>query len=137
MKMPRKKADRAAFCLDDAQYALAKKRLKLASALQYVLPGVPCVFYGDEAGVQGCEDPLNRVTYPWGREDGDLLDHYRMLGTFREKYCEFLTGETHFVGDDNALILERVCKDGTLRLVARDLSVNVFVNEELVLQVNC
>ena len=137
VKMPRKKADRAAFCLDDAQYALAKKRLKLASALQYVLPGVPCVFYGDEAGVQGCEDPLNRVTYPWGREDGDLLDHYRMLGTFREKYCEFLTGETHFVGDDNALILERVCKDGTLRLVARDLSVNVFVNEELVLQVNC
>ena len=137
VKMPRKKADRAAFCLDDAQYALAKKRLKLASALQYVLPGVPCVFYGDEAGVQGCEDPLNRVTYPWGREDGDLLDHYRMLGTFREKYCEFLTGETHFVGDDNALILERVCKDGVLRLVARDLSVNVFVNEELVLQVNC
>ena len=111
--------------------------MRAAVMIQMTWPGAPTLYYGDEAGLCGWTDPDNRRTYPWGREDGDLLDHYRMLGTFREKYCEFLTGETHFVGDDNALILERVCKDGVLRLVARDLSVNVFVNEELVLQVNC
>ena len=136
VKMPRKKADRAAFCLDDTQYALAKKRLKLASTLQYVLPGVPCVFYGDEAGVQGYEDPLNRVTYPWGREDEELLSHYRALGAFREKYADYLTGETHFVNDNDALIIERECEKGKMRLVCNNLTACVFVNDERVLEIN-
>ncbi|UKI22117.1 MAG: glycoside hydrolase family 13 protein [Christensenella sp.] len=136
VKMPRKKADRAAFCLDDMQYALAKKRLKLASTLQYVLPGVPCVFYGDEAGVQGYEDPLNRVTYPWGREDEELLSHYRALGAFREKYADYLTGETHFVNDNDALIIERECEKGKMRLVCNNLTACVFVNDERVLTIN-
>ena len=136
VKMPRKKADRAAFCLDDTQYALAKKRLKLASTLQYVLPGVPCVFYGDEAGVQGYEDPLNRVTYPWGREDEELLSHYRALGAFREKYADYLTGETHFVNDNDALIIERECEKGKMRLVCNNLTACVFVNDERVLTIN-
>ena len=136
VKMPRKKTDRAAFCLSDTQYALAKKRLKLASTLQYVLPGVPCVFYGDEAGVQGYEDPLNRVTYPWGREDEELLSHYRALGVFREKYADYLTGETHFVNDNDALIVERECEKGKMRLVCNNLTACVFVNDERVLEIN-
>ena len=136
VKMPRKKADRAAFCLDDTQYALAKKRLKLASTLQYVLPGVPCVFYGDEAGIQGYEDPLNRVTYPWEREDEELLSHYRALGAFREKYADYLTGETHFVNDNDALIVERECEKGKMRLVCNNLTACVFVNDERVLTIN-
>ena len=41
---------------------------------------MPCLYYGDEAGVQGFADPYNRAPYPWGREDEELLYHYRMLG---------------------------------------------------------
>lgn len=66
--------------LPDEAYRLAVRRLKLLSVLQYASPGVPCVYYGDEAGMQGYADPYNRGTYPWGREDEDLLYHYRMLG---------------------------------------------------------
>lgn len=65
------------------EYALGKARLMLASCLQYFLPGVPCVYYGDEAGLQGFKDPLNRRPYPWGREDAELLAHYRLLGKIR------------------------------------------------------
>lgn len=106
---PCEKQDRANFLLSKEQYELAKKRLMFASTLQYVLPGVPCLFYGDEAGVQGFEDPLNRVTYPWGNEDKELIKHYKALGKFREKYANVLTGETSFkpYGGDGLVIFER------------------------------
>lgn len=136
VKPPVSKRERADFCLSNEQYDIAKRRLKLASALQYTLPGIPCVFYGDEVGKQGFEDPLNRGTYPWGREDADLLAHYRALGELRAKYPQFLQGETHFVSDCDQLVFERVCQDGTLRVETNAQQLTVFVNDEMVLSVN-
>ncbi|MGN1418103.1 MAG: glycoside hydrolase family 13 protein [Acutalibacteraceae bacterium] len=75
--------------LSDAQYEKGAKLLKLASLIQYTLPGVPSLYYGDEAGMQGYKDPFNRVCYPWGREDKDLLLHYKKLGNLR-KECRCL-----------------------------------------------
>ena len=66
--------------------AVARKRLKLCAALQYTLPGNPCVYYGDEAGLTGAADPFNRACYPWGREDEDLLSYYRELGALRRTH---------------------------------------------------
>ena len=63
--------------LEDA--ARGKRRLVLATALQCALPGVPCVYYGDEAGLTGMADPFNRGTYPWGREDKELLAAFTAL----------------------------------------------------------
>ncbi len=65
------------------QYALGKQRLKLAMALQYLLPGLPCVYYGDEAGMQGYKDPFNRGCFPWGHEDQELLAFTKKLGSLR------------------------------------------------------
>ena len=56
-----------------------KKLLKLGFFLQFVLPGVPCVYYGDEAGMTGGPDPYNRGTFPWGREDTELTEYLRAL----------------------------------------------------------
>ncbi|MBD5131096.1 MAG: glycoside hydrolase family 13 protein [Clostridiales bacterium] len=61
----------------------ASKLVKLASALQYTLPGVPCVYYGDEVGMEGFEDPFNRKCYPWGEADKELLKWYKKLGAVR------------------------------------------------------
>jgi len=61
--------ERAAYELDDDQKGLARARLWLAALLQMTLPGVPCIYYGDELGVQGYRDPYNRAPMPW--DDGD------------------------------------------------------------------
>ena len=65
------------------QRRLGLRRLRLATLLQCALPGVPCIYYGDEAGMEGYKDPFNRATYPWGQEDAELLDWYRRLGAAR------------------------------------------------------
>ena len=46
--------------------------------------GVPSLYYGDEAGVEGGRDPFCRRTYPWGREDKELIEHYKKLGALRK-----------------------------------------------------
>ena len=66
--------------------------LKCAAVLQYTLPGVPSVYYGDEAGMQGYKDPFNRGCYPWGHENTELLDFYRALGKIRRENPVFKKG---------------------------------------------
>ena len=82
---PAEKAERAVYRLDPEEERLGKERWKLASALLYAFPGSPMLFYGDEAGLQGLEDPFCRGGYPWGREDGDLLAWFRLLGRVRKR----------------------------------------------------
>lgn len=69
------------------QMDVARERLLMASFLQYTLPGAPSLYYGDEACMEGYKDPFNRRTYPWGREDWEILNHYKRLGALR-KTCE-------------------------------------------------
>ena len=57
--------------------------LKLIVALQFTLPGVPLIYYGDETGVTGGKDPDNRKSYPWGHEDNDLIDFYKKIADIR------------------------------------------------------
>lgn len=70
----------------------AVKKVKLLSALSYALPGVPCVYYGDEAGLAGGADPENRSCYPWGREHKDLMYHYRMMGLIYDQHPALADG---------------------------------------------
>jgi 4-alpha-glucanotransferase len=72
---------------------LAVQRLKLLSLVQMTFPGVPCIYYGDEAGVEGYADPYNRGTYPWGKEDGEIMDWYRRILRMRAEYEVLQTGD--------------------------------------------
>ena len=65
------------------QYQRGRMLLKLASALQYFLPGVPCLYYGDEAGLSGYRDPFNRFCYPWEHQDKELVEWFARLGQLR------------------------------------------------------
>ncbi len=69
------------------------KLLKIASAMQYTLPGFPCVYYGDEAGLEGYRDPFNRACYPWGKEDKELVEWHTKLGKLRESCSALWDGE--------------------------------------------
>lgn len=72
---------------------LAKQRLKLFFLIQMSFPGVPCIYYGDEAGLEGYPDPNNRGTYPWGREDQELLEWVKRVLRYRREYEVLITGE--------------------------------------------
>ncbi|MCQ2479536.1 MAG: glycoside hydrolase family 13 protein [Clostridia bacterium] len=74
------------------QKELGKILLKEAAVLQFTLPGVPCIYYGDEAGMEGYKDPFNRGFYPWGNEDKELVEFYKALGRLRRENREFFDG---------------------------------------------
>lgn len=70
--------------LTPEQYALGRKRLIAAWNLICALPGMPTIYYGDEAGLTGMADPYCRGTYPWGREDETLIAAYRAAALRRK-----------------------------------------------------
>ena len=70
-----------------------RERMKLLYVLQCACPGVPCIYYGDEAGLEGGADPYNRGPYPWGREDETLLEHYRCLGGWYREHSALRCGD--------------------------------------------
>lgn len=78
--------------LDGERYKKGVELLKCAVALQYTLPGVPSVYYGDEAGMQGYKDPFNRGSYPWGQENRELIDFYKKMGKIRKENPVFQDG---------------------------------------------
>ena len=98
--------------LSKAQYRLGKKRLKIATMLQYFLPGIPCVYYGDEAGLMGYKDPFNRKCYPWGRRDKNLVNFYKKLGKIRKENPFLAEAEFAFLRvDTDICIWERKSKE--------------------------
>lgn len=89
------------------QRGLGLRLMKVAAGLQFTLPGFPCVYYGDEAGVEGYKDPFNRSTYPWGYEDKDLLEWHKALARFRKDNSAFNDGE----------FMSTYCKDNIMSYV--------------------
>lgn len=79
--------------LDQDAYRHGCRLFMLASILQFGLPGLPCVYYGDEAGMTGYRDPFNRVCYPWGKENKALVSLIRSLGIMRKDYKIFAEAE--------------------------------------------
>ncbi|MBQ9467836.1 MAG: DUF3459 domain-containing protein [Clostridia bacterium] len=69
--------------LTENERAAAVSRLRHAVLLQMLLPGIPCIYYGDEAGMEGDRDPFNRQTYKWGREDREVMDMYSRMTALR------------------------------------------------------
>ena len=101
------------------QWEVAHERLLMAAFLQYMLPGSPSIYYGDEAGMEGYKDPFNRRTYPWGREDQELTEHYTRLGALRKKYEPLRLGDIRFFqAGDKHLGFTRSWGGKTLRVYA-------------------
>lgn len=69
--------------MTDAQRKKAINMLKIAYTILATVPGVPCIYYGDEAGMEGYRDPFNRLPYPWGKENSELVEYYRKIGKIR------------------------------------------------------
>ena len=96
---------------------MAVERLQMASFLQYTLPGSPSLYYADEAGMEGYRDPFNRRTYPWGREDPELLAHFRRLGQLRKNCDALRLGDIQFFqAEDRRIGFTRRYGDSVLKI---------------------
>ena len=90
------RAEYASRKLSPHQREQAKKLFMLSAFLQYTLPGSPSIYYGDEAGMEGHKDPFNRRTYPWGKEDTELLARFKGMGRLRKSNPALRLGDIRF-----------------------------------------
>lgn len=90
--------------LSENQKEIGIKLLKMASAIQYTLPGVPCIYYGDEAGLEGYSDPFNRRGFPWEKENQEIINWYIKLSKIRGKYANALEGDfVNYISQGNLM----------------------------------
>ena len=125
--VPDSKEERAAAKLSPEQRALALKRLRMAVILQFALPGNPCIYYGDEIGMEGYEDPFNRAFFDSENADIPLTDFFRSCAELKKRPA--LTGlKTDFsFGEDGLLRLIRRGENEELRIIAN----NTFADRSL------
>lgn len=105
--------------LTQEEYFLGRERLRISYLLLYFLPGVPSIFYGDEAGLSGQKDPFCRKCYPWDNEDKELLEFFKTLGKFRSENSDFFAQAKLKVVtvDAEKCIIERMTDKRKLRLI--------------------
>ena len=103
--------------LTDAEYERGKRRFIKAWRFLCAMPGMPCLYYGDEAGVQGGDDPFCRGTYPWGHEDRALLEELRRVNHARLKSRAAQNGSLELIASDaDTLTAVRRYEDNELRV---------------------
>lgn len=94
--------------LSAEQYHLGILRMRLAFVLQFTLPGVPCVYYGDEIAMQGYADPFNRAYYDWNSGETRLMELMVRLSALRRNCAAFRCGGIRFIrARGGVLVYER------------------------------
>ena len=79
----------------------AYSKMKLVPLLQMTYPGAPCIYYGDEAGIAGADDPDNRRAMIWGKGNKELVLWYAKLANTRNAYKSLRTGDFEPITLDN------------------------------------
>ena len=82
--VPSSKVGRCEYKLSYEEFEKAKSRLFVAVFLQFILPGMPCIYYGDEIGTEGFEDPFCRLFFDWSKtNDNVILDFYKKISSVK------------------------------------------------------
>ncbi len=87
-----------------AEQGVNKAVMREAVLIQMTWPGAPTVYYGDEAGLCGWTDPDNRRTYPWGREDRELIAYHKELIAIHRSYQALRTGSLVMLTAEHAVL---------------------------------
>lgn len=106
-----------------AEKGINKDIFKEAVLMQMTWIGAPTVYYGDEAGLAGWTDPDNRRTYPWGREDKELIDFHKKAIDVRKKYTVLKDGSLIFLNAHKGIVAYGRFGNG-------EILVSVFNNNE-------
>ncbi|MDP4133094.1 MAG: glycoside hydrolase family 13 protein [Bacillota bacterium] len=137
--IPKEKEKRAYSFLLGEEFKKAVAREKLASFIQFVIPGSPCIYYGDEAGLQGYEDPFNRKFFPWDNINEELLSHYKRMANLKNSYESLKTGEAEIINaKDGIFHLMRKSKNEIVKAAANRGAVPYSVTfKKLIYLENC
>lgn len=130
--------------LSNEKYDIAKKMLKIATTIQYFLPGNPCIFYGDEAGLYGYKDPFNRKCFPWDSIDSELYMFFSNLAKIRNQHKFLQQAEMNIIdADENIFIFERYNEKNKMLIAVnrseKDIELNIpeeYKKSEIVFQIN-
>lgn len=95
------KTDKAEFKLQGEELNRAVNLTKVSALLQFTLPGNPSIYYGDEIGMEGFEDPLNRCFFQWEEQNVSLREFYKKLSFLKNQNEAIKRGDIVFreVGD--------------------------------------
>jgi len=94
--------------LSDKEIQNARQRIKLAAVLQFFLPGIACIYYGDELGSFGFGDPFNRGYFEKDKMDYEIFDFYKSLCKIKNTNKLFISSDLSLLKcDEDILIMER------------------------------
>ncbi|MBQ2833977.1 MAG: hypothetical protein IJE71_05145, partial [Clostridia bacterium] len=117
--------------LSQEERMIGTLRQRMMLRMMMSVPGMPCIYYADEAGMEGCADPFCRRTYPWGAEDKQLLAYYRGMIAMRNSNPVLRTGECRYIAPcDSVLGVIRTISGGrdALGREAKDACAVTLIN---------
>ena len=111
---PATRTERAEYRMTDGERFRGQRLLGNGAILLYTFPGSPTVYYGDEVGMEGYEDPFNRGTFPWGNEDKFLQTLFSGLGRLRNARPSLQRGDLRWLyAEGHVLAFSRTLGDET------------------------
>ncbi len=121
--------------------AAAKQKQYLVAFLQMTYPGAPMIYYGDEMGMVGADDPDNRRGVTWGEGDKGIVEWYSRLTKMRSEYSALRTGDIKTI-DVNDAVLGYVRSDDEDQMIVlmnnsdKEQKVTISANELITLKGN-
>ncbi len=117
--------------LNEKEREIGERRILLAYTALATLPGIPSIFYGDEAGLEGYHDPFNRMPYPHGKENLKILDFFKKIGIIRRGNSIYRDGgfELRLLTNE-LLVFSRFDKTVALTTVINNSDNPVFIECE-------
>lgn len=95
----------------------AKARQYLVAFLQMTYAGAPTIYYGDEMGQVGADDPDDRRTAPWGRGNEELVSWYAKMAAIRNSYSALRTGALEYIDTKNDAVVGYIRSDADSKLI--------------------
>ena len=95
----------SAFPTYEGTSQLAKERQHLVAFLQFTYAGAPTIYYGDEIGMVGSDDPDDRRAFEWGQGSQELVEYYARLAAIRNSYSALRTGAVEMLDTGSSSLM--------------------------------
>ncbi len=123
-------AEKASHRMSEKERTEGVKKLQCAYAILATIPGIPMIYYGDEIGMEGYNDPFNRMPFTWHRVDKHLLNFYKSIGKLRAEHAVYREGTFRLLAlSDDFLLFARQGTDAVyltaVNVSTREITVRI------------